>query len=493
MRFCHNDVEVPDDRLYQDLQGNILRGFGKLKAAHVFFRFRTRAEAPRAWLREFFHGHLARMPVTSAKAHDEAAREAPLVNLFFTAAGLAHLGHDVAQMDRAFILGSRHPETSDLLDDLPPEQWQDSYRRPWHGMAMLACDNQHRLDDLVEVLRADSRAEIHLEWGLALDQTGHPLKSPEGERHEHFGFRDGSSQPIYLDAHWQAIGDKQYGKGDPDPTIDPRRRLSVVLARDPLAPESCGSYVVYRKLSQDVGGFHRRVAEYAERLERRGPFLAQLWQEKNRGAGYEPFGNAQPTILEIDRFIKRRLLGRDVDGTPWPSWLAPSTIDPTAQNNFNFDRDPSGRTCPFSAHVRKMNPRGTTGDLDQEQRRTLTRRGIPYGSPLQDRSQQDDGSRGLLFLCMQGSIREQFEFVQKNWANARSVDLHAWPTPGGDSLIAQRPRDRESFYTEDRHRKISETIELDFDFYDLVTLRGSEYLFAPSLPGLDVLLTEGRP
>src|SRR5260370_76048 len=74
--------------------------------------------------------------------------------------------------------------------------------------------------------------------------------------------------------------------------------------------------------------------------------------------------------------------------------------------------DPAGITCPWAAHIRKVNPRDSgsdTGGRDSSYARRLLRVGVPFGKPLKDRYAQmkDDsqkGERGLLFLSIQASI-----------------------------------------------------------------------------------------
>jgi deferrochelatase/peroxidase EfeB len=66
--------------------------------------------------------------------------------------------------------------------------------------------------------------------------------------------------------------------------------------------------------------------------------------------------------------------------------------------------------------------------------RRVLRRGILFGQPLPDPAPpNDDGDRGLLFLCYQASIEQQFEVIMQNWVNASDT-----PKPGGhDPLIGQ--------------------------------------------------------
>ena len=71
--------------------------------------------------------------------------------------------------------------------------------------------------------------------------------------------------------------------------------------------------------------------------------------------------------------------------------------------------------------------------------RRLLRIGLPFGKSLDDRYAEtardpEQGNRGLLFLSIQSSIEDQFEFLATRWVN----DVARPKLPGGsDMLIGQ--------------------------------------------------------
>jgi deferrochelatase/peroxidase EfeB len=76
------------------------------------------------------------------------------------------------------------------------------------------------------------------------------------------------------------------------------------------------------------------------------------------------------------------------------------------------------------------------GGASATHERRILRVGIPYGESLKDRyadTAQDplQGDRGLLFLCIQASIEEQFEFLQSRWMN----DPTRPKAPAGHDMI----------------------------------------------------------
>jgi len=110
-------------------------------------------------------------------------------------------------------------------------------------------------------------------------------------------------------------------------------------------------------------------------------------------------------------------------------------VDPFPQSK----SDPAGITCPWAAHIRKVNTRDSgsdTGGRDSTYVRRLLRVGVPFGDPLKDRyaETKDDpqkGDRGLLFLSIQASIEDQFEFLMTRWMG----DPSRPKSPGGHDIV----------------------------------------------------------
>jgi deferrochelatase/peroxidase EfeB len=98
--------------------------------------------------------------------------------------------------------------------------------------------------------------------------------------------------------------------------------------------------------------------------------------------------------------------------------------------------DPLGATCPLAAHIRKVNTRDSSSDMGARSstyERRILRVGVPFGDPLptEKRYVDDHRKRGLLFLSIQASIEEQFEFLQARWINDESRPK----MPGGNDMI----------------------------------------------------------
>lgn len=452
------DLKKPEyESLLKDLQGNILKSHGRDHTVHLFIRFGHQPpeehnqplphgiqRAAKSWIQRFVN------KITSAKQQlDDSAkyRHAQekekeffagrlFVNFLLSADGYRALGCTTQQLphDWCFRQGLKDQGAQEKLGDPSVDTWEEDFRGRVDAMILLADDYVDRLYNEVEQIKKEVSSfsnVIHIDRGQILRNT-------KGQSIEHFGYVDGVSQPLFFQeeidkAMQHDIGENKWNQGAP---------LSLVLVRDPHG--SLGSYGVYRKLAQDVRLFRTYVKHYAEK-ERISKDLAE-----------------------------GRIIGRFKDGTPLASHYYKVSATDTA-NNFNYDDDANGLKCPFSAHIRKTNPRQdvTTKlglDIEWVRERRIARRSIPYGTPYDEDTSSED-QRGLLFLCFQRNIAEQFEYIQTSWASDRSF---VQPGAGLDAIIAQ----------EFQPPGIQKPPQ---DVNRFVTMCGGEYFFAPSISGLKKL------
>lgn len=489
-----------------DLQGNILAGHGRLHAAHLFVHFRGDCvDAAKAWIRGF-----ASTRITSALAQARAS------DAFRTsgadAGGFAHFALSAAGYRALGIPDALVPQGTDPRNrrDLPvrpgrvpPDEAVGAYsnvfsggmgaRRPFlldppvdaldpeyrgeggaiHAMILLADDDPAELVAAERVVLTQLAAFADIvasERGMNLKKQFHPQDGPDGLSIEHFGYVDGRSQPLFLLRHVRR--EDPVGGGS---FWDPRAPLSLVLVPDPNGTPnvSFGSFLVYRKLEQNVKGF--KAAEKA--------LAAEL---------------GLPTEL-----VGAMAVGRYEDGTPIV--LQPSDGTRPIPNDFNYGGDPAGRSCPFHAHIRKTNPRLESARLGgpfaqseaEELGHRIARRGIPYGGPQSEGDDLPTRGVGLLFFCYQSDIWEQFEFMQRFWANNPTFLEPQMGGPGApgfsptglDAVIGQRiPGSSdpigvpEPFPPKNWPREWGKpTQPVDVGFAGFVNLRGGEYLFCPSI------------
>jgi Dyp-type peroxidase family len=311
---------------------------------------------------------------------------------------------------------------------------------------------------------------LHAEFG----QT--PYDLPEGEagaikphdvRKEHFGFRDGISQPFVdlglktplpgggtplRDGSWAPVAAGEIYLGEPDEDgLTADQPVNATL-RDG------GTYLVFRKLEQDVAGF-RSFLEY---------------QRKDKG-GQER--------------LAAQLIGRWVDGAPLvrhPDFDAAyiGRRAETALNDFRYrSEDPRGVKCPIGSHVRRVNPRDTGGRNEAKYHRIL-RRSLSYGGPLLPPGSKGDGrARGLLFVAANARIEMQFEVIQRDWINGgeflEQVGAGRCPLTGDNRGL---PQDR--FLEGGAIAPIS-------GIPSFVTMKGGDYFFAPGIEALKAIAAGG--
>jgi Dyp-type peroxidase family len=436
-----------------DVQGLVVRGYGKLRHAAFLVCAVRDAAAARAFLRETD-------VATGLGPHDEFA-----LNIAFTAPGLVAIGlpDDVVEGGFAapFVEGMTTEHRRRLLGDVGPAAperwaWGGPDTAPVHVMLLLYAAT-------AEILDARRDALVGAAEG-ALDVVAH-LQTDELGPREAFGFVDGLSQPRLAGlpgggAPGRAVPTGEfvlgypnaYGQLAPRPLLDPATDPDRILPRDPggrtAADLGCnGSYLVVRQLRQDVDAFTE--------------FLRERTDDE---AGRER--------------LAAKMVGRWRSGAPLV--LAPVEDAPeTALADFGYHaEDPQGLACPRGAHIRRANPRdalppspGCERSLRLTDHHRLLRRARNYSG--------SDGERGLYFMCLVGDLSRQYEFVQHSWINDPVFDgLHDGPDP----LVAPRG-DRGGSFVEPalpvrrRHRGLPE----------FVRMRGGAYFFLPGVSALRYL------
>src|SRR5262249_5509885 len=138
-------------------------------------------------------------------------------------------------------------------------------------------------------------------------------------------------------------------------------------------------------------------------------------------AGFRKYLRAQASSPEEEELIAAKMVRRWRSGAPLV--LAPDHDDPALgadrirNNDFTYAADMKGLKCPFSAHIRRVDPRDALkDDIVAFNRPHCLRPRTNYGPPLPDGVLEDDGAeRGGVFLLIGAHQRQQFEFVQSQW------------------------------------------------------------------------------
>jgi Dyp-type peroxidase family len=455
-----------EQRMLRALQGNILKSHGRPATVNVFFKIDpAKKHQMRAALREIanYHAVSAYQQLIETDIFQATGQSgSPFVSVFLSATGYAALGvpNAATPPDPSFKAGMK--AAAPALGDAPVTTWDAPFQAPVDGMVLVGSENDTALR-----LKRDAVATLLAEGGASIvkEQAGKAIFNTVNNGIEHFGYVDGRSQPLLLvednNTEAQNAGIAQW---------DPQGALDVALVPDPGSADgiSFGSYFVFRKLDQNVRGFKRKEQELATALGFTG---------------------------EARELAGALVVGRFEDGTPVT--LSSEAKNKNPPNDFNYTADP-GLRCPFHAHIRKANPRGTGGaeTPPNERKHLMARRGIPYEDvprlihpsdvPNSDSVADFDakagpllptGDVGLLFMAYNHNLALQFEFTQKTWANNPG-----FPAPGApsklDPVIGQGPVGAQHWPTK-WDDAAGATVPLSFQGF--VTMRGGEYFFAPSL------------
>jgi Dyp-type peroxidase family len=443
-----------------DIQGDILRAYGNAYrcTTYLFVGFGGKAAA-RQWI-----GELADH-ITNAEPWHEGRKPAHHINVALTATGVQTLvENDVyATFSKEFRDGMKH--RAERLGDIgrnDPSGWDAGLGTGEADLLVTvnALDDGE-LEAVVTNLKAAITAHGHR---VVHEQAAHTL----GGQREHFGFADGFAQPAIEGAteakaagggvplkhgDWRSLAPGEFilGYPDEDTVLDPERAL-------PSAPKGDlglnGTYMVWRKLEQDVEQFRSTV--------------------KAAAAHYEGGDEA---------LLRAKVVGRWDDGSPLVTHPdAPAgDFDGNAEgaNDFRFHHeDRSGGKCPIGSHIRRSNPRDSIGwEGRLTYRHRIIRRGMPYGDVLPDSGPDpEDGDRGLVFVCFNASISRQFEAIQVQWLNDGNVFGLGHDSDflmGGEGDGSMVVQGEQPFYLAPQR--------------PFVTLKGGEYLFVPGIAALRAL------
>ena len=305
--------------------------------------------------------------------------------------------------------------------------WSDADKK-LHGVLMVySVPGYTGVKDVTDAgYKADALAHLGVQYPLIVSalRGAHVLmRLPDALVHPeakgHFGFRDGISQPYIAGSNTSQRprgdmaaanivqpGEFVLGHVNESGVVVPPLWLSrkktqrrfQYLRDDGLAAGRAdfgrnGSYLVFRQLSMDKEGFNEFIAANA------------------------PDGNGD--------LLRAKIVGRWPSGAPLVKTPDKDAPEMGTDNDFLFmQEDRYGYRCPVGSHIRRSNPRDALANeragispqasLNRSRRARIIRRSRPYGSFA---SSEDADERGLHFICLNASLRDQFEFIQSAWVN----------------------------------------------------------------------------
>jgi Dyp-type peroxidase family len=514
-------VDAPQEPVLDmgDIQGIAVPGFLKPQHSLLYIRLpKAGPDAPhflaafRSFLREFLPSTAADT-LADRRAHRDKHLVLKAVALSFQ--GLRTLVPDAAQFPSPAFrlgLGARSALLGDPTNPLDPghvSNWQVGGRgKELDALLVFAGTSR----DSVSAEAADT--------ARALQRLGVDVESEEGgvradlPGREHFGFDDGVSQPgirgrasdkdndfitpRYVDPKgslfeasffgypgqalvWPGEFVLGYPASGPDPLLPgPLSQVTPGWTKN-------GSFLVFRRIRQDVAAFWNWIAHTRKTVKGLGgiqddvALASRLVGRWPSGAPFNRTPNGDNQTLGKNAYENNNLQF-DAD-TPDIHYVdkdgkAHGTIFPKLMAK----ADPAGMTCPWAAH--KVNTRDSssdTGAAASTYQRRLLRVGVAYGPPIKDNYKDDGVDRGLLFLSIQASIENQFEFLQARWMND---PMRPKAPAGHDMLVGQNAA------TEDGTRRCVlfppgkiDAVMLEAP-QQFVSPRGGGYFFLPSLSAL---------
>ena len=441
-----------------EIQSLVFGGLGFLKfGTCLLFDLPEDNKAARKWL----------AAVTPHIAFNDGRRlvdRKAVVTLALGARGLQRLGlpeQGLATFPFAFLDGMTTPARARILGDVDrnsSEHW--AWGRTQPDVALLVYgDEQTFADDLAQrVTEAATASRMAKPHEI-------PLRMVSGGKEEPFGFVDGISQPVIRGTykglrnadpiHLVEPGEFILGYPDnrgntaPGPTLpalaDPDNLLPLVGTVggfDKTVVENDrdlgfnGTFLVIRQLEQAVQAFNDYCTQEAKRLADRlpppyeitGEFIAAKligrWKDGSSLTRYQYESRieaARRGPVQVNDTVRARTTAQAAIEAPVraaPTRTADGvTAEPsrkTSDNDFLFGtEDPEALRCPFGAHIRRANPRDSFDPGSNDQIAITNRhRIIRVGRIYQEKPGENPG---LLFMCLNGDIERQFEFVQQTW------------------------------------------------------------------------------
>jgi Dyp-type peroxidase family len=459
-----------------NIQGNVLAPFNKDFELFMFLQLPSQAQG-----QSFL---TAMLPLISTNdevaafnmafsAARRAGREDP-DDLSATWVGLSLTGHGLGVLNpatsnvleqagwdptvaRLLAGASSAPDVATSGPEAPAAWFFGGPSQDIDAVVVLAADTADDLVGIVQEVRAVAAASGVLS---VFEQAGRALPGAR-HGHEHFGFKDGISQPGVTGFDQPDTTTTTQVSGKPGTLlIEPGEFIFGYPGHDNsgrVVPSWMfdGSMLVVRRLHQDVPGWWAQAEGLSNALtmpsEQVGAKLVGRWR------------SGVPVVVE-------------------PSADPRSGPDLSTDNDFDYSNDLNGANAPLCAHIRKMNPRaGTVPGADAVGQRRILRRGIAFGEPFDPAAGKDhgpDAPRGLIFACYQTSIGEQFEFLQQSWAN--EADFPAAGS-GPDPVIG--PDGAGTIASGSGPQSVS--------FGRFVQVQGALYAFTPPIPTLQILASGG--
>ncbi|NKC17206.1 MAG: peroxidase [Gammaproteobacteria bacterium] len=532
-----------------DIQSNVTRAYGRFNFpfARYFFLHIEETAAGRAFVDQ------VREKVNTAARWTPESRPQVTLNIGFTFLGLLRLALPTRSLQgmpaefidgmkaRAFILGDRDEGKVSADDEGWCAHWDPIWRanrsgqgqgedvhvwismnaqaEPWSDRPVKALEAQTdwlrercaALGNKVRILATNgpNGDQEYQAANVVFETLPDDKKIPT--RKEHFGFTDGIGDPVFegqipaaematrvvgrgkwmdQESGWVPLATGEFILGHPDES----QELPPAAVPEDLTHN--GTFMVYRKLHENLGSFRQVLDEEAARYgtvmgveadEAKETLMAKMAGRWPDGVPLSrvPTYEAWKTFRETKGFCATEPLKRVEAYEAYFKSIEPS--------DFRYGDDMEGIKCPLGAHLRRVNTRdyldpsnrpdgaNPAATTQLNKRRRILRRGLPYG-PTALGEGDDTTEQGVIFMAICANIFRQFEFVQQQWIQYGldfNLGNHTCPMLGNHThhkryVIPAAPASGKPPYVMSNLKTFVET-------------RGGDYFFVPSLTALRLI------
>ncbi len=467
---------MADPRIdYADVQGTILRGYRVDLARHFILSVGDAAHA-RAFIAHLVEGSGGVPGITTAARWTR--KPAYFVNIAFTCAGLSALGLTAAELatfDLAFQRGATSEVSATTVGDVgesAPGHWRGGLADGSRVHVLLSLwvhEDPAVLEEVTARLRATFASGM-------TELSAHDARALP-DNFVHFGYHDNIAQPTIAGAppRKHPIPDDQPVVPTGEFLLGYQNAYQSTYSVQPAPLSTNSSYAAFRILEQDVVGFEQFLTTYA------------------------PQARLDPEMLAA------KVCGRWRNGNPLELMpdAAGTTLPLNQLNDFTYvsaeaaKDDTLGLRCPIGSHIRRNNPRNQSVVGTDSTHHRIVRRAMPYG-PAYDPADPESAPRGLIGYFINGSLTNQFEFLQGQW-DLTSTFVKSATGPGGseagnavfnisgeDVFLGVNDPSQSSFTLAAPGAKGKNNTTIT-GFPRLITTRGGAYCFFPSITGLRYL------
>ena len=452
----------------QDIQGMVTIGYSELPYTAYLILHISNGIKAKKWIAK---------NINLIDTANHLEKKSRTIHLAFGKYGLQALGlhsDNFQGFPFPFLEGISTPNRSRILGDYGinhSDNWRFGAHNDEHVLMVLHAESAEDIKAFINELKEEFSGDKS--FVVNFESIG--FNQPDNK--EHFGFHDGISQPVVkgsgksgpendiIETGEFILGYKNEHQQYPDsPKIYHPQGNMDLLHDDPKGSGLKdlgvnGTFLVYRQMEQHVEKFWNFMEEQTK--------------------------NSDGSINEDEKIkLAAKCVGRWPSGASLVNYPDSDPGGDMINDDFGYaDKDPDGLRCPFGSHLRRNNPRDAHRNYSKQQSLKITKQ---HRIMRRGRIYDENGEKGLHFLCFNTNIELQFEFIQHLWSNNNQMfEL----TNDVDVLIGvpqeNNPHNNKRKFTiqSEPTNKYIQTID------QFTSIKGGAYFFFPSISALKYLTT----